>query len=262
MTAFANGTKGNKKSWLVAVMAVLLFVGVYLPVMVSQRNDLLQSIDAGAKGVSASGGYIIEHDDFYYYANPDDGNCLYRADATLKNPEKLSNHANRSPYIQLSAKGNRVFYLKSVESENNTVLKRLCVYNTETGEETTVFDKNIISYIVLDDWVYCETVSPAQTYRVRLDGGAVEKVGDEYPNAFATRKWALANDALISITHEGIKRYDPVSGQTMGFQGYSADFTVDDTKIYSINYNDRYALEQYNAETMSYTDKKRLFQEM
>ena len=255
MTAFVSGSRKNRKRILLVILVFLTLLTTLLSIRSSQTK-VQHALRTGVKRVSASGGYIIEHDGFYYYANPADGNRLYRADAALQNPQKLSDHANKSPYIQLTAVGTQVFYLQRAETEGDTVQNRLCAYDIAVQEETVLFDKNVISYLVTDEWIYCESVSPAQTYRLRLDGTAAQKVGEELPDAYARRKWVLAEDAVFYITHEGIIKYDPVSGQAAAFPGYSADFAVNGSEIYSINYNDRYALEQYDAETMSYADKK------
>lgn len=265
MKAFVNGVKPESKRIGFVVTIGLIAAAFLLLIEVlwgrslfitDQLNGLLLAASSSSnKSVSTSGGYIIEHNGFYYYANPNDGNRLYQADSALKNHKRLSDHVNGSPYIQMTAAGNRLLYLRNNRTVSAPFQNELCYYDLETAEERVIFDKNVVSYIVVGDWIYCETVSPAQSYRLRLDGTSVEAFGNEYPDAFAKRMWAVFEDTLIFSTNEAITKFNPVSGQTESFQGDSASFAVEDSYIYSINYNDDYSLERYDAETMSYSDK-------
>lgn len=200
--------------------------------------------------------YITLFNGCYYYANPDDEYRLYRMDGDLKNPLKLSEHANAKMGIHAQNADGKLFYLQSerTNDEETPFSYMLFCYDPQTETEKSISERNIISFTIYDGWIYFETISPSQSCRMRLDGSDMETFGKEYSNILVAQNLCVYDEYLIYSCNESITKISLDRSDWKSFQGYSIGFVVFGSSIYNISYNNDYALEKYNAETMEYSD--------
>ncbi len=202
-------------------------------------------------GKTTSGCYIIKVDNYYYFANPKDGNRLSRMDQSLDNIIRLSDYENMTPFIQIDKKGDCLYYIQTDSQSNEKGYRgQLCCYNISTGKEDILFQENVMCYSIIGEWVYCSTINPAQMYRINIQNATVEKVGKEHTDAFVVRELNNQDDFLIYVCHEAINKTDTISGETESIPGYSLGMIVYNSSIYNINSNRGNIVEQYDIKEM------------
>ena len=204
--------------------------------------------------------YITQYDGFYYYANPDDECRLYRMDLDLQNPIKLSDHANAKLGIRVQGAADKLFYLQSERTNNEETpfCYSLFCYDLKSNTESALSERSIIDFLIQDDWIYYETLSPAQSCRMRLDGSENEALEEENSNLFVAQNLYACGDSFVFSCHESITKINYDTNEWKNFPGYSVGLVVYGSYIYSISYNDDYALERYNAKTMEHGDMDRI----
>lgn len=201
--------------------------------------------------------YIMLHEGYYYYANPDDGTRLYRMDSDLQNPVKLSEHENVIANLEMQTYGDRLFYLQTVRTgqEWPPYKYTLCCYDLQSDTETVLSGKNILTYAIYNDWIYYQCISPAASCRMKLDGSGDEVLNDGYSDMFAGKDYQVYNDNIIYANNEAITKLNPNANEWTNFQGYSSALVVYRSSIFSISFNNPGALEKYDADAMEYSDK-------
>lgn len=244
-----------KRFMALTMIVMILFMFVGCEKQTTSTHFTKTYLDLDDRMLSTTN-YMTLYNGYYYYANPDDENRLYRMDTNLQNPQELSEHANVKMGIRAQSADGKIFYLQSKRTNDEETPFRytLFCFDLKSNTEGALSERSIIDFLIHDDWIYYETMSPAQSCRMRLDGSENEALGKENPNIVVAQNLYACGDSFVFSCHESITRINYDMNEWKSFPGYSAGLVVYGSSIYSISYNDDYALEKYNAETMEYSD--------
>lgn len=175
------------KKWIVSVLSVLLLLTASGCDMIhsnaTEEHDLSSDIkshtqkaeispqDYNGNTVSGGGGYIAEHDDVFYFANPEDHNKLYKKDK-LNNIKKLSDTANDSMVLLIQCDGDHVFFVQNIKTDHEDAPWKCTLfdYDLSSDNEVKILEDNICNYTVYEDHIYYSTLDTNGVYVANMDG--------------------------------------------------------------------------------------------
>ena len=123
--------------------------------------------DCSTMVYSTSGGYIVEHNGMFYFADPENEYKLYQMDSNLENKAQLSNMPN---ILDLRSNGDKLYYIK--------VGKKSALYSYDLirHRETQVLNKNVYSYTIHEDRIYFSTWDTNEIYSANLNGNGIKRL--------------------------------------------------------------------------------------
>lgn len=173
-------TGSGKKSEVIIV--IIAFIVLAIAFYALWQNNDKESVEYGntaaleygnTAGNLANGGFIVEKDDWIYYANGMDDGKLYKMRKDESEVIKLNEDKSQS----INIVGDWIYYIKTGESTEGGNFYKM---RTDGTEQSKLNDDIARYIIVVGDWIYYINESDeSKLYKIRTDGTNSTKLNDD-----------------------------------------------------------------------------------
>lgn len=246
----------------IIIVAVIVIV---VAIMVINKRNLEKTImntnyvNGNSGGNLYNAGLFCEFNDTIYFANPSDGNKLYKMSSDLTKAQKI----NDDCVMYINVDGNYIYYVRNNTSSNNDYSffsynnNSLCRIRKDGKGDTLILDEKPCIYAsLLGNYIYYlhyDTESATTLYKVRIDGEEKQQVLPTYIFTCASKEDAF----YYNNTDEQGKLYKFNTGTDTSDLYYNCNCykpLVDKSgRIFYMNVNKNYSLSMTTADTKAKT---------
>ena len=222
------------------LFAFLIILVIVLTSDISQainKNDTSQGL-GNTNGNIASGGSIVQKDEWIYYVESEDGCSIYRMneDGTIR--EKLV--SGDCSYLNIVS--DKIYYVNTEYGKNiNKTIN--CASLDGADKQVLITLKSIFCFQMSDEWMYYSGYEEEQgfgLFKTNIHTGDTQILFDEWVDVFQIEdEWIYMN--IMSLGYRGIYRIkNDGSGFSQIYSDFIHTFTVDNGYVYfypqSMNY--------------------------
>lgn len=234
----------------IVVAAVTAGIVFYVVTTRFKYND--EDAVGNTAGNLYNGGLFCEYEEYIYFANPNDGNQLYRMDENGENLKKI--HSDRASYINIY--NDYVYYVRFNHSDSREEVFRgnlFGVYRQKLGssEVTELYNGIAQSVVLVGNKLYFKSYDDKnliQTKSVGVDGKNLTAVDDKdyIPLSVYNRSIYFAN---VDENHNIVKLNTANDSIETVKTGNFYMPVMEDNKLYYIDVEAGYKLTKENLST-------------
>lgn len=134
------------------------------------NSDLSIHSYGNTKGNIQEGGHIVTQNDWIYYTNFNDNDCLYKTTMNGNNTKKLTSHYS----YEINLIGDWIYYINGMPG-------KVCRVKVDGTGQETVFKQRATNLIATDKWLFFRMSldhDSTKLYRSDLDGDGAKVICD------------------------------------------------------------------------------------
>ena len=215
-------------------------------------------VNGNTAGNLYNNGLFCEYGNYIYFANPDDGNRLYRMNRNGSDMEKICNDSVAS----INVDENYIYYVRTGGDSTSDFsffhynTNSLCKIRRDGKGDVIILDEAPALYASLvGNYIYYlhyDTETATTLYRVKIDGEGMQQVSTEPYFTCATNGQYIYYNGLDG--DHNIYQYDTATGsQSLLYKDNCWMPIVEGNYVYFLDLNDNYSLAKVDLTTQEKT---------